>query len=216
LQAAYHGGRLVSYALLGAICGILGAAADLGGSMVGLHRLAAFLAGGMMVLVGIVAVLRHSGLRVPMPPLPGFLQRVVVVGQRAAMSLAPLPRALSIGLLSALLPCGWLYAFAIIAAGTGSGLWGAAILTAFWLGTVPVLASLGIGVQAFTGTLGRRIPLVTAVAIVLLGLYTIVDRLAVPVQAIQPNMKSAASESTMEQLEAVKQAPPPCCQNRGE
>ena len=35
-------------------------------------------------------------------------------------------------------------------------------MAAFWLGTVPVLASLGGGVQALTGKLGGRVPLITA------------------------------------------------------
>ena len=44
--------------------------------------------------------------------LPGLIQRLVLAGQRAAFALRPLPRALSIGLLTAFLPCGWLYLFA--------------------------------------------------------------------------------------------------------
>ena len=120
LQIAYHGGRLATYALVGAICGVLGAALDLGGSLLGLQRVAAVLAGAMMIAVGVLALLRYRGVTLPHVGLPAFLQRLVVVGQRAAVGLRPLPRALAIGLLTALLPCGWLYAFAIIAAGAGS------------------------------------------------------------------------------------------------
>ena len=61
LHAMYHGGRLVSYALIGAVCGLLGAALDLGGAMAGLHRIASLLAGGMMIAVGIIAVLHYKG-----------------------------------------------------------------------------------------------------------------------------------------------------------
>ena len=41
IQIAYHGGRFVMYAVIGAVCGLLGAALDLGGALVGLHRVAA-------------------------------------------------------------------------------------------------------------------------------------------------------------------------------
>jgi sulfite exporter TauE/SafE len=211
LQLGYHGGRLLSYSLLGAVCGLLGAAADLGGSLVGLHRLAAFLAGSMMVAVGVVAILRYRGTGVPGLPAPAWLKRLITLGQRAAVALAPLPRAVTVGLLSALLPCGWLYAFAVVAAGTGSALWGAAIMMAFWMGSVPILASLGAGVQALTGTLGRRVPLFTALAIVLLGLLTIADRLAIPLEAFEPPLETATD--TLEQVEAARETKPPCCRD---
>jgi sulfite exporter TauE/SafE len=216
LHAAYHGGRLVTYALVGAVCGLLGAALDLGGSMIGLHRIAAVLAGVMMIAVGVVAVVRYLGMRVPHPPVPEFLKRFITVGQRAAVGLRPLPRALTIGLLTAFLPCGWLYAFAIIAAGTGSALFGAMVMIAFWMGTVPVLVSLGVGVQALTGTLGRRIPLVTAIVIVALGLYTVLGRSAAPVAAFEATVESLQGADTMEQVQAVQQTKPPCCQNHGD
>ncbi|MBE7450024.1 MAG: sulfite exporter TauE/SafE family protein [Kofleriaceae bacterium] len=41
-------------------------------------------------------------------------------------------RAALLGLLSAALPCGWLWAFVVVAAGTGSPVGGALVMTAFW------------------------------------------------------------------------------------
>jgi len=216
LQIAYHGGRFVTYAAVGAICGVLGAALDLGGSLLGLQRVAAVLAGAMMVAVGVLALLRYRGFRLPHIGLPVFLQRLVVVGQRTAVGLRPLPRALTIGLLTALLPCGWLYAFAIIAAGAGSAAWGAAVMVAFWAGTVPVLVSLGVGVQALTGALGRRLPLATALILVGLGLYTVGDRLLVPAGAFESLGDRLQGRDVQQQLEEVEQAKPPCCQPKPE
>jgi sulfite exporter TauE/SafE len=104
-----------------------------------------------------------------------------------------------------------LYAFALIAAGTGSAAWGAAIMAAFWLGTVPVLASVGAGVQALTGTLGRRLPLVTAVAIVLLGLYTLAGRAVMPAGAFEHRIPWSSNADTQEKLDALGHSEPPCC-----
>jgi sulfite exporter TauE/SafE len=216
LHAAYHGGRMVTYALVGAACGLLGAALDLGGAMLGLNRVAAVLAGGMMIAVGVVAIVRYAGVRVPHPPVPNALRRTLAVGQRAAMGLRPLPRALTIGLLTAFLPCGWLYAFAIIAAGTGTAVMGAAVMVAFWMGTVPVLVWLGVGVQALTGTLGRRIPLATAIAVVLLGLHTVIGRSGTPVAAFESTVQSLRGSDTMQQVEAVQHTTPACCQNHSD
>jgi sulfite exporter TauE/SafE len=213
LQVAYHGGRMVTYALVGACCGLLGAALDLSGSLVGVKNAAAILAGGMMIAVGVVAGLRHSGLRLPAIPVPAVLTRWIVIGQRAAVGLRPLPRALTIGLLSAFLPCGWLYMFAMVAAGSGSAVWGAAIMTAFWLGTVPILASLGVGVQALTGTFGKRIPLITAMLVVCLGMYTIIDRWAIPAQAFESALPSGVSADPIRQVEEIQDSAPPCCRD---
>jgi uncharacterized protein len=215
LQAAYHGGRWCSYALLGAACGLVGAALDLGGSLVGLQRVACVLAGAMMVVVGVVAVLRYGGVRLPALSVPAWFSRLLRVGQRAAVGLRPLPRAATIGLITALLPCGWLYAFAIVAAGTGSAGWGAAVMTAFWLGTVPILVSVGTAVQAWTGTLGRRLPLVTAVLIVLVGLGTIAQRWALSGETWQWPAALTADSNLPRQLEALEDTTPPCCRHAG-
>lgn len=214
LQAVYHGGRLVTYSLLGAICGVLGAALDLGGSLLGLQRVAAVLAGVMMIVVGVLALLRYRGASLPHLGLPAFLQRLVVLGQRAAVGLRPLPRSLVMGLLTAWLPCGWLYAFAIVAAGAGGAAWGAAVMVAFWAGTVPALVSLGVGVQALTGALGRRLPLATALILVVLGLYTIGDRLLLPAGAFARMAESLQGRNAQQQLKAVERSKPPCCRGK--
>jgi len=211
LQLAYHGGRLLTYGLLGAVCGLLGAALDLGASMVGLNRAAAMLAGVTMIGVGVVAVLRYRGIRLPQMPAVPWLHRILMAGQRMAVGLRPLPRAGIIGLLTALLPCGWLYAFAVIAAGTGSAIWGAAIMVAFWAGTVPVLASLGLAVQTLTGTLGRRIPLATAILLVVLGLGTVAERFALSGESMVAPVTTAEPLDAAQQVERAGRTVPPCC-----
>lgn len=214
LHIGYHGGRLVTYAVIGAVCGALGAALDLGGSLVGLNRLAAVLAGAMMVVVGLLAVGKYSGMKMPRFALPRGLQKAIALGQRAAVGFRPASRALVIGLLTGFLPCGWLYAFAIVAAGTGSILMGAAVMAAFWIGTVPVLASLGVGVQALTGTLGRRLPMATALVIVGLGLYTIAARPAISIEAVQPAVDANVTQP-QEMAETIQQSELPCCHAHG-
>ena len=176
LHVAYHGGRLITYASLGAMAGLLGSAFDFGGSLVGVQRAAAILAGAMMVGFGAIAILRIQGVRVPKPPLPRGWERVLTAGHRFAAARPPVVRALATGLLTTLLPCGWLYAFVISAAGTASPALGALTMVVFWVGTVPVLVTLGAGLRAITGALGRRLPTITAAAVVAVGLATIVMR----------------------------------------
>ena len=148
--------------------------------MLGVQRAAACAAGAIMVAFGTIAVLRHLGVKVPRLPLPPLLVRLAKSGHQRAFDLSPLARAASVGLLTTLLPCGWLYAFVIASAGTASPIWGAAAMGAFWLGTLPIMAALGLGVQALAGPLARHLPLATSVLLVVVGLGTLVGRVNLP------------------------------------
>jgi sulfite exporter TauE/SafE len=176
LQLAYHGSRLLAYVLLGAAAGLLGATLDIGGSLLGAGKVAAVAAGVLLVAVGISRILTLLGVRLPMVDRTGHIQRWLGAGQAAAARLTPLRRALSIGVLTALLPCGWLYAFVAVAAGTGQALHGALVLLVFWAGTVPILAGIGAGLGSLLLRAGRTFQLVTAVLVVLLGFQSILGR----------------------------------------
>jgi uncharacterized protein len=211
LNAAYHGGRLITYTALGALGGALGAAIDLGGDYIGLQRTAAIAAGSVMIVFGIVTLLRIQGVKLPKAPVPAALRELVGAGQGLAMGMRPIPRALTIGLLTTLLPCGWLYAFAITAAGTASPVYGALTMAAFWLGTLPALVALGAGIQSLTGALGKRIPTVTAIAIVLVGLYTVMHRLELSsaVYAQPATTEAQSNQRAAEQVRQVSESPLP-------
>ena len=179
-HAAYNGGRLVSYALLGAVAGLLGASVERMGATVGVSRAAAILAGALMVLWGASAIATSLGARLPKLPgsWPGGARFAAAL--RALRGQPPPVRALAIGLLSALLPCGFLYVFVAAAAATASPLRGALVMTAFWAGTVPMMAGVGLAAQSLLGPLRRRLPIVTAAALVVIGLLAMAGRLGLP------------------------------------
>jgi uncharacterized protein len=180
LQIAYHGGRLITYTILGIAAGAIGQAIDFGGGFVGVQRAAAIFAGVMMIGFGLITIARIKGLKIKHLGVPGFLRRFVEHAQRKAFGLAPFNRALTIGLLTTLLPCGWLYAFAFTAAGTANPLWGGLTMSIFWLGTLPVMVSLGAGIQLLTAPLHARLPIITASVVVIVGLMTAMGRLQAP------------------------------------
>ncbi|HVU62426.1 MAG TPA: sulfite exporter TauE/SafE family protein [Phycisphaerales bacterium] len=183
LNAAYNLGRLATYITIGAFAGALGAALDLGGSMVGVQRAAAIAAGAMMVGFGLIAVARHLGVRIPRVPLPPALIHLARAGHAKAFVLSPLARAAAVGLLTTLLPCGWLYAFAITSAGTASPLWGAVTMAAFWAGTLPMMGALGLGAQSLSGPLRKHLPLTTSLLLVVVGCWTLLGRMTMPAMA---------------------------------
>lgn len=173
---AYNGGRLASYLALGVVAGVAGASLGRAGAIAGVARPAALVAGSLMVCWGAAAALRAGGVRLPAIPLTG---RAPALLQRALVRVADQPaavRAGTLGALSALLPCGWLWAFAITAAGTGSVPRALLVMLVFWAGTVPALTLVGVAAQRAVGPLRSRLPLLTAMALVVLGLLTIAGK----------------------------------------
>ena len=214
LQVAYHGGRLVTYMLLGAVAGGLGALLDMTSALAGLQPMAMALAGGLMIAMGATELLRYFGHRIATVRPPKFLAVAVQRGQRLAMALRPTRRALAIGLLTTLLPCGWLYAFALTAAGTGSPAYGALVMAVFWVGTLPVLVALGTSVQLAMGALGKRLPVVCAMALIVVGLTTLAGRFG-----LEPAALAHAVEANAARVDAAVPDPtelPPCCREPAE
>ncbi len=211
LQCAYHGGRLLTYTLLGAISGAIGGALDLGGDLIGVQRLAAGLAGAMMIGFGAIVFMKAQGVSLPRAPVPGFLERAIGRAHQFAAERTPIARASLIGLLTTLLPCGWLYAFVITAAGTASPALGAVVMAAFWVGTVPALALIGVGVQKLAGRFGARMPVATAIALMLVGLYTLVDRMTLPQIEPTPQVQEASMEEQVDRVRTLEAHDAACC-----
>ena len=167
-QALLHGGRIASYAALGALAGGLGNAA-LGGIDPaighGLLRWAAALSLGWIGLA-------TAGLAPP----PAFLGHAMPGPWRMRLMLR-LPisaRRIAGGLAWGLLPCGMVYGALIFAMFAGTAFGGAMVMLGFGLGTLPALIAAGLGfarVQASLRTRGAQLWLgMLMVALALLSL----------------------------------------------
>lgn len=176
-HAAYNGGRLASYLTLGALAGAAGAGLDAAGRLAGLSRLAAVVAGALMVGWGATRLAAIAGMRLGLPGTPAALRGALGGLLRRASGRPPVARAAATGLLTTLLPCGWLYAFVVTAAGTGSAGGGALVMLAFWAGTLPMLVAVGVGARRLAGPFARRLPTASAVLVVALGLLSISGKL---------------------------------------
>ncbi|MEO8450322.1 MAG: sulfite exporter TauE/SafE family protein [Gemmatimonadota bacterium] len=170
----YHAGRLAVDAGLGAAAGALGLGVDLFGQTAGVPSAAARIAGALLVCFGVLTLLRLAGYRGGrlLAPVNAYLARL---GARAG-ALAAGPRGLLLGAATALLPCGWLYAFVAVAGGTGSPIRGALAMAVFWSGTVPAVAMAAAVLQRLTGALRSRLPALTAAALIVVGLLTAFGR----------------------------------------
>ncbi len=204
-HAAYSGGRLATYAVFGLAAGTVGAALDVAGSLAGFQRVAAVLAGAAMVLWGVLALLQIRGVRIfNHGSGNGRVARLFRRGFSMVSDKPPVVRASVVGVLSGFLPCGWLWAFVVTAAGTGSALAGAAVMTAFWAGTVPALLAVGFGTQLASAPLRRHVPAVTAVLLVALGLFAILGRPASVTAAIHKHQG-------MQDVPKTEDAAESCC-----
>jgi sulfite exporter TauE/SafE len=172
LALAHALGRLATYAALGALAGVVGGAVDLGGHLAAVQHVAAIAAGAVIVGWGLRGIAVARGWWSAGTARGALFQRglVQIRGRRAAQ------RAWLVGALTGLLPCGWLWAFVVSAAGTASPAAGAAVMAVFWLGTVPAMTGmLALGGVAVSG-LRWRMPVISACVLLALGVATLAVR----------------------------------------
>jgi uncharacterized protein len=164
-------GRLTTYVVFGALAGLVGSAVDLAGRVGNLQRVATIVAAVTLVAMGVLQIVSLRVSRRRARTTSSFSAALVRIRPKSAAR-----RAYLIGTLTGLVPCGWLWAFVIAAAGTASAQGGAAVMLAFWLGTVPAM----VGMLRLAGPLVDRIrvrlPAVTAIALIAVGLGTLALR----------------------------------------
>lgn len=172
----YNFGRLFTYITLGILAGLVGASIEQASSLVGIQRGAAVILGGAMVLWGVLRLFR-VGDRVIHPKLAAKSSALIrSILNAVGADASPSSRAFLIGALSTLLPCGWLYMFAAVAASSGAPLRGAIIMAVFWVGTVPMMLLLGGFSKFMIEKLGHRLPTITALLIIAAGIFAISGR----------------------------------------
>ena len=211
-QAAYHCGRLSAYIILGVFAGWFGMAINRHGDWAGIPALAAKVSGVLMMTWGLVMLLRLMSVKLPNIPTPAILQLLNIQAHRGTSSWTPAARAASIGLFSALLPCGWLYAFVFTAAGTAHPLWGALTMAVFWLGTLPALVAVGLAAQKWGGQVTSKLPWIAATALFVVGLNTFVHRGFTLHSHPALSTSSFSTEVLTQHIHQAENAPLPCCE----
>lgn len=134
---AYHIGRAITYASLGAAVGAAGVVIERLGALAGLYHLT------MMVSM---AILAGAGLHLTgLMPVAGKGEGGGLVDWlgRILRGVSGIPGAFTLGALTGFLPCGPLYGALALAVATQSPVVGAAAMLSFWAGTLPVLLGLG-------------------------------------------------------------------------
>lgn len=168
----YNAGRLLTYLFLGTLAASIGASLD---SFSGVGRLSSLIVGIMLITTGVAQLwIGHLMLSSRMAEIMGRKLRAVVL---PVFRLPKVLRPLLIGLVTTLLPCGWLYTFVALALASADPATAAGIMVLFWLGTLPAMALTGILAQSVTGKLIRHVPRITALLVILSGFLSLMTHL---------------------------------------
>ena len=142
-QAAYHAGRIATYALLGAVFGSAGAATLGIVDLLPVQRAIYVVANALLLVLGARMVVRLPGnatlQRAGMQAFAPVLRTLEPVLRRQDAS-----GRIAMGLAWGLMPCALIYGVLPIALLAGGPVQGAAVMLAFGLGTLPNLAATGV------------------------------------------------------------------------
>lgn len=133
----FHGGRLISFAVLGGVLGVIGSAFSISFT---LTAVLGIIASAIMILLGLnlVGVFKKSIITLP-SDIFSFFRKI------EHKTFAPF----LVGAGTFFLPCGFTQAMQVAALSSGSFLSGLMIMTAFAIGTLPMLALLSFGSASF-------------------------------------------------------------------
>ena len=166
---AYHGGRLCSYALLGALLGAIAGSINLAQWTLALR----YIAGLLLIAMGLSIADWWRGIRV-IESAGAVLWRPV---QRFAGRLLPVRRwwqGWLLGLAWGLMPCGLIYSALAWSATTQAPLDAALLMLLFGLGTLPAMLTTSFGAARVQALLRRRgLKILIAVLLIASGLWTL-------------------------------------------
>lgn len=170
-QLFFHVGRLVSFFVLGGAIGALGSAFQLGATGT---FLLSFVVAIILLILGINLLDVFPWVKKLQPTLPSFIGRHVNELKGVNHTLTPV----LLGVATFFLPCGFTQSMQIYSLTTGSFWTGALTMSAFALGTLPVLAllsfsSLSIHTKARSGVFFKTAGLV----VIFFGIFNLINSL---------------------------------------
>ncbi len=179
----YNVGRIISYAALGAVFGLLGQGIE----MAGLQKWASILIGAVMVLSVLFPALFKGKIKLEQVFF-GYAGRMI--GKfRKLFKISSIPSLFSIGILNGLLPCGLVYVAIAGAINTNSLVDGILFMILFGLGTIPVMLAIPLLGNMVGMKVRKKFSGVLNVFIVILGILFILRGLSLGIPYISPPEK---------------------------
>ena len=178
----YNLGRVVTYALLGALFGLLGSVV----SLAGLQGPLSIVLGSLIILSAMVPATVRQKLSyiAPIDRLLSGLKRALA----GAMKSRSYGTMFLTGMLNGLLPCGFVYVALAGAISTGSVLSSATFMALFGLGTFPAMLAISLGPRLFSMELRRTIQQWMPKLAVMVGILLIIRGLGLGIPFLSPDL----------------------------
>jgi sulfite exporter TauE/SafE len=168
---AYSSGRIMSYAMAGALVGAVGQAGLLMRDAVPVQHLLFTLSSLMLVVLGLYLAGVWGAVR-QLERLGGGLWKHLQPYTTRLLPVNTVPRALGLGALWGWLPCGLVYSVLLTALASGNAMRGALIMLAFGLGTLPNLLAIGLFWEGIKGWVqSPRVRLMAGLLVAIFGVY---------------------------------------------
>ncbi len=176
----YNIGRILSYAVLGAVFGLVGQGIE----MAGLQKWASILIGTVMI-ISVLAPALFKGKAKIESVLFGYAGKMI--GKfRKLFKISSLPSLFTIGVLNGFLPCGLVYVAIAGAINTNSLTDGVIFMILFGLGTLPVMLAIPLLGNIIGKNFRKRYSVVLDGFIVVLGVLFILRGLSLGIPYISP------------------------------
>lgn len=160
----YHTGRILTYAALGVLFGLLGKGIALAGFQKGLS-----IGAGVLMLAMAFMAWRFEQLVTALPGFGKFTRQVQLrIGQLLKRN--PNGATFGVGLLNGLLPCGMVYAALAGAISTTAAAEGALFMALFGMGTLPLLLTVSILGRSFSLGIRKKLKIAQPILLTIAGL----------------------------------------------
>lgn len=193
----YNLGRTGTYAILGALFGLLGQTLLVAG-----WQRALSIAAGVLILAYLVSTQIGRGRWSMESALLRFIAPVQRTLGRLLNHSAP-GHLLVIGLLNGLLPCGLVYVALAGAAATGSARGGALFMAIFGLGTAPMMLAISLVGPSLYGRFRGRFQRVIPIVLGVMAVLFILRGLELGIPYVSPNLTAQVEDG----------AKPACCRH---
>ncbi|MDU8886482.1 sulfite exporter TauE/SafE family protein [Yeosuana sp. MJ-SS3] len=178
--SVYHFGRLISYAIIGLLFGIIGKSLYL----FGLQQQLSITIGILMIILVIIPVHIFNKYNFLKPVYKVISKIKSALGKSLKKKTAD--TFLTIGFLNGFLPCGLVYMAVFASLVTGSALQSSLYMVLFGLGTIPLMTSAIYLGKFLNTTIKQRIQKVIPVFVVVIGILFILRGLGLGIPYISP------------------------------
>lgn len=180
----YNAGRILTYSVLGALCGAVGQLI----SIAGFQRWLSISTGALILIVVLFPKLLPGSVRSNQFVL-GVIQRFRRAWTRV-FSTSSLAGLLGIGLLNGLLPCGLVYVALAAAIATGTLGQGAGYMALFGVGTFPAMFAVAMFGSVIPARIRQSLVKLMPVGAIVLALLLILRGLSLGIPYVSPNLHS--------------------------